>query len=128
MIGHGWRAGIFGAKAIGRRGLLLVSPVPGSSPIQGGSAPASVAAENAPIQMLFERCQGWRVSFRDPGDLRTRFREFKFADEAKVALLVERTGMSLLLEDQQAFEHGLRNGAGGLILVLTEEQYRKLLR
>jgi hypothetical protein len=41
------------------------------------------------IQMLFERCQGWRVTFRDPGDLRVRLRELTFADEGKVQRLVE---------------------------------------
>ena len=78
--------------------------------------------------MLFEECHGWRVTFRDPGDLRTRFRELTFTDKEKVQLLVERTGMRLLLEDRQALEHGLRSGTGGVMLDLTEEQYRKLLR
>jgi hypothetical protein len=80
------------------------------------------------VQMRFEECHGWRVTFRDPGDLRARFRELTFTDKEKVQLLVERTGMRLLLEDRQALEHGLRNGTGGVMLVLTEEQYRKLLR
>ena len=48
--------------------------------------------------MLFEECHGWRVTFRDPGDLRTRFRELTFTDKEKVQLLVERTGMRLLLD------------------------------
>jgi hypothetical protein len=57
-----------------------------------------------------------------------RFRELTFADKEKIELLVERTGMRLLLYDRQALEGGLRSGAGGVMLVLTEEQYRKLLR
>ena len=51
-----------------------------------------------------------------------------FTDKDKVQLLVERTGMRLLPEGRQVLEHGLRRGTGGVMLVLTEEQYRKLLR
>jgi hypothetical protein len=78
--------------------------------------------------MLFEECHGWRVTFRDPGDLRTRFRELTFTDKEKVQLLVERTGMRLLLEDRQAARARAAKRTGGVMLVLTEEQYRKLLR
>jgi hypothetical protein len=68
------------------------------------------------------------VTFGDPGDLRTQFRELTFTDREKVQLLVERTGMRPLLEERQELEQGLRSGTDGVMLVLTEEQYRKPLR
>jgi hypothetical protein len=74
------------------------------------------------VQILFQECHGC------PGDLRTRFRELTFTDKEKVQLLVERTGTRLLSEYRQALEHGLRSGTGGIMLLLTEEQYRKLPR
>jgi hypothetical protein len=78
--------------------------------------------------MRFEKCRGWRVSFRDPKDDRAKFREFTFADGAKIEELVSRTATRMLLEDRQALEHGLRNGLGSVALTLSEAQYRKLLR
>jgi hypothetical protein len=78
--------------------------------------------------MRFEQCHRWRVSFRDPEDAGTRFREFTFADADKISALVDRTGTRLLLEDRQALELGLRTGVGGMVLLLTEAQYKKLLR
>lgn len=80
------------------------------------------------MQMRFERCCGWRVSFRDPQNISRSFLEYTFADEAKVLALVERTGMQLLLEDRHALDLGLRGGMGGIVLRLTSAQYSKLLR
>jgi hypothetical protein len=78
--------------------------------------------------MRFERCQGWRVSFRDLDNSHVSFREFTFADSSKVEQLVARTATRMLLEDRQAFELGLRSGLGAVNLTLTKEQYRKLRR
>ena len=58
------------------------------------------------LHMRFERCQGWRVSFRDLADGRAQFREFTFADAGKVEALVDRTATKMVLEDRSAFEFG----------------------
>jgi hypothetical protein len=34
----------------------------------------------------------------------------------------------MILEDRQALEHGIRSGLGAVNLMLTQEQYLKLLR
>jgi hypothetical protein len=78
--------------------------------------------------MRFERCLGWRVSFRDLNDPNVRFREITFADSAKIEELIARTNARMILEDRQALELGLRNGLGAVTLTLTDEQYRKILR
>ncbi len=78
--------------------------------------------------MRFEKCQGWRVSFRDPKDERRRFREFNFADPGKIYELVARTATRMLLEDRQALENGLRSGQGATMLTLNQDQYQKLVR
>jgi hypothetical protein len=46
------------------------------------------------------------------------FREFTFADPAKIEDLVARTATKLMLEDRQAFENGLRDGLGAVNLTL----------
>lgn len=79
------------------------------------------------VYMRFERCQGWRVSFRDLDRPRVTFRELTFADAGKIELLIERTATRFLLEDRQALECGLRAGLGAVTLQLTEEQYRRLV-
>jgi hypothetical protein len=80
------------------------------------------------VYMRFEKCHGWRVSFRDPNDESRSFRDFTFADASKIEELVARTGTRMLLEDRQSLETGLRSGGGVTTLVLTQEQFRKLLR
>jgi hypothetical protein len=78
--------------------------------------------------MRFEKCLGWRVSFRDLEDEQKQFREFTFADADKIEGLVGRTAKPMLLEDRQSLENGLRSGAGMIAIFLTDHQYRKLLR
>ena len=78
--------------------------------------------------LRFERCLGWRVSFRDLEDARKQFRELTFADPAKIEELVGRTAKPMLLEDRQLLENGLRSGACAIVIFLTDHQYRKLLR
>jgi len=77
--------------------------------------------------MQFERCRGWRVRFRDLKNSHARFREFTFADAAKVEGLVARTATRMVIEDWHSFENGLRIGSGAVTLTVSEEQYRKLL-
>ena len=80
------------------------------------------------LYMRFERCLGWRVTFRDLADPSRNFREITFADSAKIEALIARTPTRMVLEDRQALENGLRAGLGAVHLTLTATQYRKLLR
>jgi hypothetical protein len=50
-----------------------------------------------------------------------------FATADKVRELIERAGGIRATEDRQAFEYALTIGRGGVNLLLTEEQYRKLV-
>lgn len=77
--------------------------------------------------MRFEKQGGWRVTFRDRGGDDVCFREFTFAGPAKIREIVARSATRMLLEDSSAFEYGLKNGAGVVLLTLKDEQYRKLL-
>ena len=78
--------------------------------------------------MRFERCMGWRVTFRDLADPSKEFREITFADSEKINTLIARTPTRMVLEDRQAFEHAIRSGLGAVNLLLTPQQYPKLLR
>jgi hypothetical protein len=78
--------------------------------------------------MRFERCMGWRVTFRDRDNDRSRFRELTFVHSEKIEHLVARTTTLMMLEDKHSFQAGLRSGLGAINLTITEEQYRKLLR
>ncbi len=49
-----------------------------------------------------------------------------FADSANIREIVARSATRMLLEDSSAFEYGLKNGAGVVLLTLTHEQYGKL--
>jgi hypothetical protein len=97
---------------------------------RGSTARARLSGANSShrLYVRFERCQGWRVSFRDLSNNRASFREFTFGDPGKIEELVARTATKMMSEDRQAFEHGIRNGLGAVNLTLTDEQYRKLLR
>ena len=79
--------------------------------------------------MRFEKKQaGWAVTFREQGSDAVPFREFTFADPGKIREIVVRSATHMLLEDSSAFEYGLKNGAGVVLLTLSEEQYRKLIK
>jgi hypothetical protein len=78
--------------------------------------------------MRFEKCMGWRVTFRDLADPSKQFREITFADSGKIDALIARTLTRMVLEDRQAFEHGIRSGLGAVNLMLTKDQYLRLLR
>jgi hypothetical protein len=77
--------------------------------------------------MRFENRNGWHVSFSDLQNPGCKFREITFATADKIEQLLARTETRMVLEDQQAFELGIRNGRGAVLLTLTGEQYRKLL-
>ncbi len=80
------------------------------------------------VYMRFEKCMGWRVTFRDLADPSKQFREITFADSGKIDALIARTLTRMVLEDRQAFEHGIRSGLGAVNLMLTKDQYLRLLR
>ena len=80
------------------------------------------------LYMRFERCIGWRVTFRDLADPLRQFREITFADSNKIEALIARTPTRMVLEDRQAFEHGILSGLGAVTLTLTEDQILKLIR
>ena len=80
------------------------------------------------VYMRFEQCMGWRVTFRDLADPSKQFREITFAGPGKIDALIARTPTRMILEDRQAFEHGIRSGLGAVNLMLTPDQYLKLLR
>ncbi len=69
---------------------------------------------------------GWRVSFLEPDMVTTLPRKFIFLDSAKVMELAMRGGADSTSADKQALEHAFANGRGGVMLSLSEEQYRKL--
>ena len=77
--------------------------------------------------MRFERCMGWRVSFRDLADPVKQFRELTFADSSKIEALIARTPTRMILDDRQALEHGIRSGLGAVNLMLTQDQYMKVV-
>lgn len=81
-----------------------------------------------PLYMRFERCLGWRVTFRDLGDPSRAFREITFADSDKIEALIARTPTQMILEVRQALEQGIRAGLGAVNLTVTQDQYRKLLQ
>jgi hypothetical protein len=79
------------------------------------------------ILMNFMERNGWHVSFLE-SDCRTPLAvKLTFQDAVKIRTMYERFG-SQLLEDRQAFEHGLSTGRGGAWLALSESQYGKLKR
>ena len=78
--------------------------------------------------MRFERCLGWRVSFRDLADPSRTFREITFADSAKIEALIPRTPTQMILEVRQGLEQGIRAGLGAIDLAVTQDQYRNLLQ
>ena len=80
------------------------------------------------VYMRFERCMGWRVTFRDLEDTSRQFREITFADSGKIETLIARTATRMVLEDRQALGNGLHAGLGAVHLTVTQDQYRMLLR
>jgi|HubBroStandDraft_2_1064218.scaffolds.fasta_scaffold172777_2 hypothetical protein len=74
--------------------------------------------------MQFMERKGWHVSFLE-ADCRTALPlKLTFSTEAKIRTMQQRFG-SPTLEDQQALEHGLSIGRGGVWLTLNGEQYQK---
>jgi len=76
--------------------------------------------------MSFMHREGWYCQFLEE-DLKTplpRKVTLKTVDQIKE--IARRGGANMNLETQQALEHAIENGRGGIYLQLTEEQYRKL--
>lgn len=72
---------------------------------------------------------GMARNFPRPGrSIQAVSREITFADSDKIDALIARTPTRMVLEDRQAFEHGIRRGLGSVNLMLTKDQYLKLLR
>jgi hypothetical protein len=85
-------------------------------------------AEDRSVRLYAFRAVHWLADYiRDPADPSRRFREITFASPDKIEALIARTPTRMILEDKQAFEHGIRGGLGAVTLMLTETQYLKLL-
>jgi hypothetical protein len=63
------------------------------------------------------------VRVRRPAALPTKV---EFSDEADLFEIARRGGRNINLEGQQAIEHGIETGRGGIWPELTEVQYAKL--
>lgn len=78
------------------------------------------------VYMFFGHRNGWECQFLE-ADLKTPLpRKITFATSDKVSEFARRGGAFMNLESEQAFDHGVEFGRGGVYLELTEEQYRKL--
>ncbi|MDP9050747.1 MAG: hypothetical protein M3O31_08510 [Acidobacteriota bacterium] len=78
--------------------------------------------------MSFMKSHGWYCQFLEE-DLKTPLpRKLSFASADKILELAERAGALRNLECHQALQHGIEVGRGGVFLVLTDDQYRKLCR
>ena len=76
--------------------------------------------------MSFHQQKQWFVGFKEP-DLRSvagRMRRFQSSE--KIVELAERGNALKCLADRQALEAAILKGSGGIWLLLTEEQYRRL--
>jgi hypothetical protein len=76
--------------------------------------------------MSFMFRNGWYCQFLEE-DLKTSLpRKVTLKTEDQVKEMARRGGAVMNLESEQAIEHGIKNGRGGIYLQLTDEQYRKL--
>jgi len=78
------------------------------------------------VYMSFMFRNGWYCQFLEE-DLKTSLpRKVTLKTEDQVKEMARRGGAVMNLESEQAIEHGIKNGRGGIYLQLTDEQYRKL--
>jgi hypothetical protein len=78
--------------------------------------------------MSFMQSHGWYCQFLEE-DLKTPLpRKLTLASSDRIMELAERVGALRNLESRQALEHGIGVGRGGVFLILSDEQYRKLRR
>jgi hypothetical protein len=76
--------------------------------------------------MSFMHRDGWYCQFLEE-DLKTSLpRKLIFTTSAKILELAEHAGALRDLACRQAIEHGISVGRGGVWLILTGQQYRKL--
>ena len=78
--------------------------------------------------MKFEQCMGWRITFQETADPRACFIQLTFADKEKIEELARKTSTRMSLETIQAMEGAFSRGRGAMCLLLTPEQYRKIVR
>jgi hypothetical protein len=72
--------------------------------------------------------EAWYCQFLEE-DLKTALpRKVTLKTEEQVKGMARRGGANMNLESQQALEHGIEIGRGGVWLSLTDEQYVKLKR
>ena len=103
--------------------------LPGPPPGREALCPACAEKKNTrAVYMKFERCMGWRITFQDTADPRARFIELTFADQEKIEELARKTCTRMSLETVQAMELAFSRGRGAMCLLLTPEQYRKIVR
>jgi hypothetical protein len=67
----------------------------------------------------------WRVSLSDMSG-NSRMRDYTFAGPGKIESMAKRGGALKDLAAHQALQTGIRNGAGGFQMVLTEEQFGRV--
>jgi hypothetical protein len=90
------------------------------------SSPMGLDGTTRRVYMTFFLRNGWYCQFLEP-DLKTPLpRTFTFATSDKIEELIRRGAGMRDLADQQAVEHGIGMGRGGVYLNLTEEQYGML--
>jgi hypothetical protein len=92
----------------------------------GGERRCDKCAGIRKVYMTYFHRDGWSVQFLEP-DLKTpvgRIRQLGSLD--KVKELIARTPTRLDLAADQAIEHAITVGRGGMYLDLTAEQYQKL--
>jgi hypothetical protein len=79
------------------------------------------------IYASFQCRNGWHVQFLE-SDLKTSLpKRLTFGHESKIIELAQRGNADLSLEGRAAIQHGITTGRGGFFLLLSDEQYRRLL-
>lgn len=80
------------------------------------------------VRMNYRVDNGWRVSFQEDGDTNPLPRRLVFLDPGKILEMHIRWGEHKTTAEVHRLERDLRlRNPGGIWLLLTEEQYRKLI-
>jgi len=78
------------------------------------------------VYMSFMLRSGWHCQFLEE-DLKTALpKKLAFLSQDMIFQLARCGGASLNLEAEQAIQHGINIGRGGIWLNLTDDQYKKL--
>jgi hypothetical protein len=78
------------------------------------------------VYMRFTFDKRWTVDFTNQFTQK-RLRRMHFTDPEKVRYIAQRGRALTDLSSKNKFEHGIRNGGGGVILELNDFQYDKLI-